>query len=176
MATMTRSRARRRARGAALVEAAVVIPFFIVIFIALVFFSRLYIEKMRTMSDAKQIAWTYAMNNCEGQPPEIQKTEEDLPKDNQPSEGSTGVDSENAKYANGFPGSDTVSKGSNMATATIQGQVTTTDRSKIGTGSSAITKQVSSKAWVTCNETPVDIGEDGIGKAIKNAWGLLTSW
>ena len=167
MATTTRRVRRRRARGAALVEAAVVIPFFIVIFISLVFFSRLYIEKQRTMSDARQIAWTYAMNNCEGSPPEIQKDNEALPSNGGQDLG------DNSKYANGFSGSDTISKGSNMATASVTGQVTTTDRSKIGTGSSAVTKDLKSMAWVTCNETPAD---GDVGSAIKNAWGLLTSW
>lgn len=165
--TTTRRRVRRRSRGAALVEAAVVIPFFIVIFISLVFFSRLYIEKQRTLSEARQSAWTYAMNNCEGSPPEIKNENESLPSNGGQDLG------DNSKYANGFSGSNTISKGSNMATATIKGQVTTTDRSKIGTGSSAVTKELQSMAWVTCNETPA---EGDVAGAIKNAWGLLTSW
>ena len=57
---------RKGQRGAALVEAVVVIPFFIIIFASMIFIGQLYGEKQRTMREAKQNVWVYAMGNCEG--------------------------------------------------------------------------------------------------------------
>lgn len=49
-----------------MVEALVAIPFFITIFTSILYIGHLYGEKERTMYRAKQGAWAYALNSCEG--------------------------------------------------------------------------------------------------------------
>jgi hypothetical protein len=57
---------RRRRRGAAMVEALVAIPFFIVIFATTMFVGSFYQEKLRTLRESKRCAWDHALNGCKG--------------------------------------------------------------------------------------------------------------
>src|SRR5262245_56561764 len=57
---------RRRQRGAAMVEALVAIPFFIVIFATTMFVGQFYQEKLRTMRESKRCAWDHSINGCKG--------------------------------------------------------------------------------------------------------------
>jgi hypothetical protein len=62
-----RARARRRSeRGAALAEALVAIPFFIIIFALTMFVGKFYGEKMKTMRQSREIAWAGATAGCNG--------------------------------------------------------------------------------------------------------------
>ena len=53
-------------RGAALVEAVVVIPFFLTILAGVIFVGKMYTTKLEVMRLSKQRAWTYAMGGCQG--------------------------------------------------------------------------------------------------------------
>ncbi len=61
-----KARTRRRARGAAMVEALVAIPFIIVIFALIMFVGQFYSEKLRTLRESKKCAWDHSMNGCSG--------------------------------------------------------------------------------------------------------------
>ena len=60
--TLVHDRGARR--GAALIEALVVIPFFILTLAALIFAGSVYATKLKAMREAKSRAWSYAMSNC----------------------------------------------------------------------------------------------------------------
>lgn len=53
-------------RGAALVEALVVIPFFLLMLAGVIFVGKMYQTKLRIMRLSRQSAWTYAMQGCQG--------------------------------------------------------------------------------------------------------------
>lgn len=66
---MKRLRARRKhRRGAALVEAMVVIPVLILLDVALLYMYDAYETKLATMRMARRAVWTEAVNYCEGVP------------------------------------------------------------------------------------------------------------
>ncbi|MFI5298019.1 MAG: TadE/TadG family type IV pilus assembly protein [Polyangiales bacterium] len=60
------TRERKNQRGAALVEAAVVIPFFLLMLAGVIFVGKMYQTKLQVMRLSKQSAWTYAMQGCQG--------------------------------------------------------------------------------------------------------------
>src|SRR5262245_31598672 len=62
----TKQRERRRQRGAAMTEAVVAIPFFIIIFACTVFAGRVYGTKIKTLNNSARGAWTQALQGCEG--------------------------------------------------------------------------------------------------------------
>lgn len=68
MATRRRGRAARR--GAAMVEAIVVIPVFIALFVGMMYFRQLYKHQLVVMRLARAAAVTYAMTGCNGSPTE----------------------------------------------------------------------------------------------------------
>lgn len=55
---------RKSQRGAAMVEAIVVIPVFIMFFAAMVYLDGLYSNKQLSMREAREKAWTLATNAC----------------------------------------------------------------------------------------------------------------
>jgi len=61
-------RARRAHRGAALVEAVVVLPVFVALLAALVYFERLYSGRLVAARDARAAAWQTSLAGCEGRP------------------------------------------------------------------------------------------------------------
>lgn len=61
---------RRTSRGAAMVEAVVVVPTFILLFTASIFVWELYTQKERVMADTRFKLWTYAISNNCGDPGE----------------------------------------------------------------------------------------------------------
>lgn len=65
MARTGRIRRRRRYRGAASVEAVVVLPFFIIMFVAIQYVGRLFVAQQEAGIHARRCAWEYSMNNCE---------------------------------------------------------------------------------------------------------------
>src|SRR6185295_9977006 len=58
--------ARRRARGAALVETVVVVPLFIVLFASMLFFHHVLAKSLQTQVVARNAAWQKAMSGCDG--------------------------------------------------------------------------------------------------------------
>ena len=174
-----RARIRRRSqRGAAMVEAAVSIPFFIVIFMALVFVGGLYVQKMETVRLSRSVAWQYAMANCKGSVPNAQ-TGEDLggaQSDTNPPGSSQSMGTSGDDHTSDFksaPGGGIVSKGVSMSTATMSGDVKTTGKDAQGNSSSVYSAHVVTTTWVPCNEEPVDGDLHGV---LKTAWGLFSGW
>jgi hypothetical protein len=62
----TPRRAQARQRGSVLVEAAVVIPVFVILFAGMLFLHHVIREQQRVGARAKDEAWTSAMNACSG--------------------------------------------------------------------------------------------------------------
>lgn len=60
-----RAAGRRHGAGAAMVEAVVVLPTFIILFTASIFIWQLYVQKMKVMADSRYKLWSYAISdNC----------------------------------------------------------------------------------------------------------------
>ncbi len=57
-------RRRRGERGAAMTEAVVAIPFFLILTSSILFVGKMYETKLRVMRATRQSAWSYAMCNC----------------------------------------------------------------------------------------------------------------
>lgn len=156
------TRRRRRERGAALVEAAVTIPFFVTIFLALAFVGSLYTEKFKTVKLSRQAAWTYAMKNCKGSQPDVSNEFDSSVPQNK-----NGMDTSPTGQFEGAPGGNTISKGFNMARSTMKGKVTAK------TEKATWTQDVQTTTWVTCNEEPIDGDMKGM---LSFAWTLFTGW
>ena len=169
--SVRRLQARRRARGAAMVEAAATIPFFIVIFVALAFVGKLYIEKQRTLALSRQQAWTFALQNCEGSMPEVSGQDAGP----LPQEGD--MDFGSMQQFEGAPGGDVASKGSRMAVSTFKGKVNASTQEANSKGQSSkilnLEQKVQTTTWVTCNEKPQPGNLKGV---LSTAWGIFTGW
>jgi hypothetical protein len=166
------TRRRSRQRGAAMVEAVVAIPFFLMMFAGILYIGKLYETKMRVMRLTKESAWNYAMCNCNDKGDAISST---CRAAEGASAGSGGDESgrpegydpgEIAKAGKG-PGGQLASKkfGSSFA----QMETTITSDGILGN----YTKNVSSRTKVMCNETPHDGNVQGWGKA---AFDVFTRW
>jgi hypothetical protein len=153
-----------------MVEAAATIPFFIVIFVALAFVGRLYIEKQRTLALSRQQAWTFAMKNCEGSMPEVSGQDAGpIPQEGDMNFGEM-------KQFEGAPGGDMASKGSKMAVSTFKGKVNASTQEEYKGQTSKILnleQKVQTTTWVTCNEKPQPGNLKGV---LSTAWGIFTGW
>jgi hypothetical protein len=168
MAPLTRSRrARGAARGAALVEALVVIPFFILTLAALIFAGSVYSNKLRAMREAKSRAWAYAMANC-GEAGNgtigsaahwngAQQAYDDNP--------TAGVPMNGANAVQGAQGTSLLSKDVNVAVVTVE-HVARADRQIGG-------REVRPRATerVMCNEPPYDAN---LLNVMRRAWSTLS--
>ncbi len=67
--TVTPFRNRRTQRGAAGVEAVVILPFFVLLFLGLFFLREAFLEKQRLQAKARTCAWLYSQNGCNVVPP-----------------------------------------------------------------------------------------------------------
>lgn len=147
---------RRRQRGAAMVEALVAIPFFIVIFALTMFVGQFYQEKLKTIRESKRCAWDHALNGCKGGC-------------NADTEG-TGSGS-----ATQPPGQTGDSQTDSQLTSKDVYQSKFTVKSK-ATASNVIggySRQIESTTTVTCDEVPEDGNPIGIAKYLWNngsAW------
>jgi hypothetical protein len=56
------------ARGVASVEAVIVLPVFVLLFIGVMYFGRLAVAKADTDTDVRRCAWLYSMGNCQEVP------------------------------------------------------------------------------------------------------------
>jgi hypothetical protein len=153
-------------RGAALVEAVVAIPFFVILFASVIFIGQSYGEKLRVMRDAKQRVWSYAMANCgEGDGAKADGT--GIAKGAESNGDNGGADTSEASHAPRPPERDVIKKDLGSAAITVEGSVTA---SGILGGARA-----NQKAYrkVMCNEPPYD--GDLLGTA-KAAYHDMTGW
>ncbi len=150
-----------------MVEAVVVIPFFIIIFASMIFVAKLYGEKQRTIRESKQYAWTHAMANCEGgsanasssnEGSPIGKMETMDPKINfEPLEQFEGSD----------PGMNKLTDEMALASSTVTGSVTASKA--IG----GFTNDLSTTTRVQCNEKRV---KGNLRDVFHFAWDLFKQW
>jgi len=55
----------RDKRGAAMVEGVIVLPVFVIVLAAIIYFHRAYATKINMNSKARSCAWSYAVNGCQ---------------------------------------------------------------------------------------------------------------
>jgi len=60
--------ARRLGRGAASVEAAIILPFFVILFISVFYLRNAILARQAAEAHARSCAWSYSMNYCESVP------------------------------------------------------------------------------------------------------------
>lgn len=158
---------RRRAseRGAALVEAVVAIPFFLILFASVIFSGQTYSEKLRVMRDSKQRVWTYAMASCGEGGNAADAT--GITKGSESNGNNGGADTSTASNAAGAPHADVINKDLGSASITVDATVTA---SELLGGTKA--KQ-SSYRKVMCNEPAYD--GDIVG-TMKAAYHDITNW
>lgn len=151
---------RRRQRGAAMVEALVAIPFFIVIFAVTMFVGQFYQEKLRTIRESKRCAWDHALNGCKGGCQADTSTAGSGSEVQPP--GGTG-DSK----ANGAQDGTIASKDFYQSKFTVKSQATASNM--IG----GYVKNIESTTTVMCDEVPENGDPIGIAKYLWNNGG---SW
>jgi hypothetical protein len=136
----------RRERGAAMVEALIVIPFFIMIFVLSIFLNNLYSAKLRTIRETKKCVWQSAMKgDCQGGCGESTTKnlgDKDLDKgaENNPSQGHPQVD----KWLKKTFSETDMSRTGNATASSITGIV------------DGFSVQVATKQVAMCNEIPED--------------------
>jgi hypothetical protein len=156
-----RFRRRLRRRGAAMVEALVAIPFFIVIFGCIMFVGSFYQEKLRTMADSKRCAWDHSINGCNGGCNANTATAGSGSELQQPG-GGTG-----SSKTQGSPGSQIMSKDFYQSSFTVQSQ--TQASNAIG----GFVKPIQSTTTVMCDEVPEDGNLAGVAQYL---WNNGSSW
>jgi Flp pilus assembly protein TadG len=145
---------RRRRRGAAMVEALVAIPFFIVIFATTMFVGSFYQEKLRTLRESKKCAWDHALAGCKGGCQADTSTVG--------SSGEVGANGTGDNKANNAPGGEIMSKDVNQSKFTVQGKVTAANI--IG----GYVRNVESTTTVLCDEVPEDGNPIGVASYLWN--------
>jgi hypothetical protein len=162
-------RARGRSRGAALVEALVVIPFFILTLAALIFAGAVYSTKLKAMREAKSRAWSYAMSNCGeagngtiGDARNWNGTNTSY--DGNPT---SGVPMNGSNAAQGAQGTSLLSKDVNAAVATVEYST----RSDVQIGAHEVRPKATER--VVCNEPPYDAN---LMNVMRRAFSTLTGF
>ncbi len=156
-ATWTR---KRRQRGAAMVEALVAIPFFIIIFAGTMFVGSFYQEKLRTLAESKRCAWDHALNGCQGGCAADTSTA-DPGGDVQPPGGTGNSKTDSA------PGSQIMSNAFYQSSFTVKSSATASNA--LG----GYVKQISSTTTVMCDEVPEDGNLVGLATYL---WNNGSSW
>ncbi|MFT3774352.1 MAG: hypothetical protein QM820_54015 [Minicystis sp.] len=152
---------RRRRRGAAMVEALVAIPFFIVIFATTMFVGSFYQEKLRTIRESKKCAWDHALNGCKGGC-QAETGTAGSGNEVQTPGGGTGD-----TKANGGPQSEIMSKDFYQSKFTVSGKATASN--VIG----GYVRNIESTTTVLCDEVPENGDPIGIAKYL---WNNGSSW
>ena len=158
----TKLRAKRRSqRGAAMVEALVAIPFFIVIFATTMFVGTFYQEKLRTLRESKKCAWDHSLNGCKG----------GCQADTTPAGGGSVVlapgGSRGYTKANGSPQGEIMSKDFYQSKFTVKGKATASN--VIG----GFVRNPESTTTVMCDEVPENGDPLGIASYL---WNNGSSW
>jgi hypothetical protein len=140
-----RCRQRRRQRGAAMVEALVVIPFFILIFAGTMFVGGLYAKRIHLQNKVRQGAWEVAVkDNCDGK---IKLKDMDV------------VDSSDLQELSGSPLAALCDKDF--------GSVAYPAKASHSVGD--FTQEFAALAVVPCNETPIK-GDTAYDQAVEFLW------
>jgi hypothetical protein len=162
-----RRAARGPARGAALVEALVVIPFFILTLAALIFAGAVYSTKLRAMREAKSRAWSYAMANCGEAGNGTIGSAANWNGAQQAYDGNptSGVPMNGANAAQGAQGTSLLSKDVNAAVVTVEYST----RSDVRIGGREVRPRATER--VVCNEPPYDAN---LLNVMRRAWSTLT--
>lgn len=158
---------RRGERGAALVEAVVIIPFFIIIFASMIFVGQLYGEKQRTIREAKQNAWVYAMGNCQGSMDDVSSETDGSPMSQVQNADPNVNPDPTQQFSGSDPGMAKLQQDMGTAVATSTGSVTASK------GIGGFTNNLSTTTRVQCNEPPIDGNLFGV---FKFAWNLFKQW
>ncbi len=169
MARRDRRRGRAGSRGAAMVEAVVAIPFFLLMFSAILYVNRLYESKMRVMRFAREAAWNYAMCNCSDQGDPVSSSCQP-PEGASASSGSagsgtaSGYDPSAITSVGGGPGGSLAGKGYGSSKSTLQADL------KADGMLGGFDKNITSTTVVMCNETPHDGNLKGWASTAMNMW------
>ncbi len=162
-------RARASERGAAMVEGVVAIPFFLLMFAAIVFVGKLYETKLRVMRLTKESAWNYAMCNCgDGGDPATSTCR--APEGAAAGSGGAdtgkpdGFDQSEISKAGSGPGGELASRKFGSSLASMQAEIQADQF--LGN----FKKTMSSRTKVMCNETPHDGNIKGWGSAAFDAF------
>ncbi|AKT36527.1 hypothetical protein [Chondromyces crocatus] len=140
---------RRRQRGAAMVEGVVVIPFFILIFVSMVFIGDLYRSKLTTHRLSMERIWADSLIGCDEA-----GTGRQMPL-------SEGID---LKQAAGAPGAALCEDGFGFLTETVVGGV---NRPALLSSGNATTTTTTT---LICNEKPVTGDFDGAAEFLWNLY------
>jgi hypothetical protein len=159
-------KARARARGAALVEALVVIPFFILTLAALIFAGAVYSTKLRAMREAKSRAWAYAMANCgeAGDGSIGSAANWNGARQGYDGNPTSGVPLNGAAPAQGAQGMNLLTKDVNAAVVTVEHAT----RSDVQIGGREVRPKATER--VVCNEPPYDAN---LLNVMRRAWSTL---
>lgn len=162
-------RSRGLRRGAALVEALVVIPFFILTLAAMIFAGAVYSTKLRAMREAKSRAWSYAMSNCgeagNGTIGDARNWNGSTASyDGNPT---AGVPMNGSNAAQGAQGTSLLSKDVNAAVATVEYST----RSDVQIGGHEVRPKATER--VVCNEPPYDAN---LMNVMRRAFSTLTGF
>jgi hypothetical protein len=161
---------RRNQRGAAMVEAVVAIPFFLVIFASILYVGQTYGEKLRVMRSSKEKVWSFAMANCGepgDSPPGHGGDTSGVSRGSESNGQNGGADTSQAGQAQGAPHSEVLSK--DVGSATITMDATVTAPGILG----GISARQSSYRKVMCNEPAYDGDLKG---TVKAAYQEITKW
>jgi len=176
-------RRRRCSRGAAMVEAVVVIPFFIIIFASIVFVGKLYTSKLRVMRLSKESAWNFAISNCGNRGDPLTSS---MAKSSSAPTAEPGAHEESPSFDDysepDQPASDGQSEAQDLGGD--KGQLASQDfESSVATMKANVSadaviggmsKTVTSRTRVICNEAPFDGNLAGF---VKSGWQTLSrSW
>ncbi|GAC1367396.1 MAG: hypothetical protein NVSMB47_18470 [Polyangiales bacterium] len=165
-------RSRVSERGAALTEAVVAIPFFLIMFAGIMFVGTMYETKLRVMRLAKESAWDYAMCNC-GEAGDEPSSKCRTPEGTSASSGGSesgspsGYDPSAISKVGSGPSGGVASKSFGSSQASMEASITADGF--LG----GYTKKMSSRTKVMCNEAPHDGSLTGWGTA---AFDSLTKW
>jgi Flp pilus assembly protein TadG len=180
-----RSLARRRQRGTAMVEAAAILPVFVVLWFAVVYAHNVADAKMRMVAGSRAIAWAYAMGNCGNQgDPNPTPTPQIAGKKVDPMLAAPGVGSMLGSGGGGFMSAITgvVSNAVSSAVPLAQDfdsqwtmnqpvsfRMPNNYNGNPGVGVHTVTGLVT----VSCNEAPLDGNLTGI---LKMVWNAVKPW
>ncbi len=156
-------------RGAALIEALVVIPFFILTLAALIFAGSVYSTKLKAMREAKSQAWSYAMSNCGEAGNGSIGDARNWSGATQSYDGNptSGVSMSGANAAQGAQGTSSLRRDVNAAVATVEYST----RSDLQIGSHEVRPKATER--VMCNEPPYDAN---LSNVMSRAFSTLTGF
>jgi len=161
-------RGRKRQRGAAFVEAIIVICSFVLFMIGLIFFFNLYTRKIQVMRAARAATLAYAMGGCEGNAPG-QWGAGDLPKGSSapaPGKSDENLSTTPKGVAGGNEGADKAKSIVNSLPGTGTDDSILNPVGKVGLGMTVttqskpnplasglgFTKSIASNSYATCND------------------------